>query len=56
MKLWKGVSLVLVTALVTLAVLYPVFGYSLRLNYPFKGIHQARLLKQCVVVVYEPTV
>ena len=54
MKFWKGIDLVMVTALVTFAVLFPVLGYSLRLNYLGEGLHQVRLVRRCIVVVYEP--
>ena len=43
-----------VTALVTFAVTYPVLRYSYRPNYPVKGVHQVRLVQQCVLVFYDP--
>jgi hypothetical protein len=52
MGIRKSVLLVIITALVTFAVLYPVSN-SLWLNYPGEGLHQVRLVKRCTVVFYD---
>ena len=54
MKIWKGVALVLVTALMTFVVLFPVIRYSYKPNYPVEGVQQVSLVSQCILVVYNP--
>jgi hypothetical protein len=54
MGIRRSVLLVVIKALVTFAVAYPMLRHSYRPNYPIEGVHQVRLVQRCVLVLYNP--